>query len=88
MLELETKYSLVYSMFNDNVYHTVRWIDKYWAGWWTKLKIEQVMMHSLKNRGGLTRESGINETERTMWIFSSHCYAGIHDQSNWHKTSN
>ena len=46
------------------------------------------MMHSLKNRGGLTRGSGINETERTMWICSSHRYAGIYDQSNWHKTSN
>ena len=31
MLELETQYPLVYSMFND-VYHTVRRIDKYWAG--------------------------------------------------------
>ena len=72
MLELET-------MFNDNGYHTVRQSDKFWAGLWTDLIIEQVMMRSHKSRGGLTRGRGIHKTVRTMWICSSHRCAGIHE---------
>ena len=37
----------------------------------------QVIMHSIKSRGGLTRGGGIDKTVRTIWICSSHCYAGI-----------
>ena len=66
-------------MFNDNGYYTVQQSDKFWAGLWTGLIIEQVMMYSLKSRGGLTKGRGINKTVRTMWFCSSHCCGGIHE---------
>ena len=72
MLELETQYPWVYSMFNDNSYHTVRQSDKFWVVLWADIIIEQVMMHSLQSKGGLTRGRGISKTVRTMWICSSH----------------
>ena len=37
---------------------------RYWAGLWTDLIIEQVMMQSIKSRGGLTRGRRITETVR------------------------
>ena len=61
MLELETLYPWVYSMFND-AYHTARQSDRFWAGLLTDLIIEQNMMRSLKSRAGLTRMC-INATE-------------------------
>ena len=76
MLELETQHPWVYSMFNDNTYHTVRQSDKFLAGLWTNLIIEQVML-SLKSRGDLLRGRAINETVRSVWICSSHRCTGI-----------
>ena len=70
MRELETQYPRVYSMFQD-IYHTVRQRDKFLAGLWTKLIIEQVMP-SLKSRGDVLRRRAINETVRSVWISSSH----------------
>ena len=78
-LELETLYPWVYSMFSDNGYHTVQQSNKFRAGLWTDLIIEQVIMHSIKSRGGLTRGGGIDKTVRTIWICSSHCYAVIQE---------
>ena len=37
MLELETLYPWVYSVFNDNGYHAVRQSNKFRAGLWTDL---------------------------------------------------
>ena len=78
MLELETKYPWVYSMFNNNGYNTVRRNDKFWAGLWTDLITVQNMMRSRKSRVSPTRGRSINETVRTMWIYSSRRCAGIH----------
>ena len=36
-------------------YHTVRRSERLWAGLWTDIVIEPVLMRSLKSRGGLTR---------------------------------
>ena len=77
-LELETQYPWVYCMFNDNGYHTVPQSNNFRPGLWTNLIIEQVNMHSIKSRGGLTR-GGIDKTVRTIWIYSSHRYAGIQE---------
>lgn len=41
--------------------HVVRKSDRYWASLSTDLVIEQVLMRSLKNTGGLTRGSGLTE---------------------------
>ena len=50
MLELLTKYPWVHMHFS-NGFHTVRHGDRYWAGLWTDMVIEQVLMRSLKSRG-------------------------------------
>ena len=52
---------------------------KYWAGLWTHLVIEQVMMRSIKSCGGLTRGRGVTESVRLQWICSMHKCAAIHD---------
>ena len=41
--------------------------------------IEQVMMKSLKSRGGLTRGRGMTESVRHNWINSMHKCASVHD---------
>ena len=79
MLELETNYPWVYDNFLNCGYHTVRRTDRFWAGLWTDLIIEQVMMRSLKSRGGLSGGRGVTESVRMMWIHSMHRCAGIHN---------
>ena len=48
-------YPWVYKCFTDHGLHTIRRSDRFWAGLLKDLIIEQVMMRSLKSRGGLTR---------------------------------
>ena len=50
-----------------------------WGGLWSDLIIEQVMMRSLKSRGGLTRGRGVTETVRLTWIHSMHGAASVHN---------
>ena len=79
MLELKTTYPWVYKSFAENGYHTVRRSNRFWGGLWPDLIIEQVMMRSIKSRGGLTRGRGITESVRTQWISSMHRCAGVHN---------
>ena len=79
MKDLHLNFPWVYSCFKEKGYHTVRRSDRYWAGLWTDLIIEQVMMRSLKSRGGLTRGRGITESVRLLWLGSMHRCAGVHD---------
>ena len=65
MLELDIQYPWVYAKNFEHGYHIVRRSDRFWAGLWTDLIIEQVMMSSLKSRGGLTRGRGVTESVRT-----------------------
>ena len=60
-------------------YHTVRRSERLWAGLWTDIVIEQVLMRSLKSRGGLTRGRGMTESVRQQWVYSMHACAAIHD---------
>ena len=46
------------------LYHTVRRSERLWAGLWTHIVIEQVLMRSLKSPGGLTRGRGMTESVR------------------------
>ena len=62
MLELPAGHHWLYEQFTEHDYHTVRQIDRYWAGLWTDLIIEQVTIRSIKSRVGLTRGRGIMET--------------------------
>ena len=50
----------------------------FWAGMWTDLTIEQVMMRSIKSRGGLTRGCGATKSVRTLWTNSTHRISGKH----------
>ena len=50
-----------------------------WAGLWTDLTIEQVMMRCIKSRGGLTRGRGITEAVRLLWVYSMQNCAEVYD---------
>ncbi len=92
MRELPTDYPWLYHCFAEQGFHTVRRSSRLWAGLWTDLTIEQVMMRSLKSHGGLTRERGVTETVRLQWIYSLHKCAAVHNAMTTatnlkHKTS-
>ena len=69
----------LYEQFSQHGYHTVRRSNRYWAGLSTDLAIEQIMMRSIKSRGGLTRGRGFTETVRLMWILSMHKCGEVFD---------
>ncbi|KAL8576695.1 hypothetical protein ACOMHN_025170 [Nucella lapillus] len=69
MLELPERHPDVYQRFLEG-HHSVRRSERYWAGLSSDLVIEQVLMRSLKSNGGLTRGSGMGETERLVWLLS------------------
>ena len=79
MLELSTKYPWAYANFSEHRYHTVRHSDRYWAGLWTDLIIEQVLIRSLKSREGLTRGRGVTESVRILLTNSMHRCARVHN---------
>ena len=79
MLELSTDYPWLYAKFATNRYHTVRRSNRFWAGLWTDLIIEQVLMRTIKSRGGLTRGRGVTESVRVMWVNSMHRCASVHN---------
>ena len=61
MYQLPTDHPWLYHCFIEQGFHAVRRSSRYWAGLWTDLIIEQVMMRSIKGRGGLTRGRGMTE---------------------------
>ena len=79
ILELSTDYPWLYTKFATNGYHTVRRSNRFWAGLWTDLIIEQVLMRTIKSRGGLTRGRGVTESVRVMWVNSMHRCASVHN---------
>ena len=79
MRELPTDHPWLYRCFTEQGFHTVRRSNRVWAGLWTDLVIEQVMMRSIKSRGGLTRGRGVTKTVRLQWIYSMHKCAAVHD---------
>ena len=70
MNELPEKHPWLHTQFEKGL-HTVRRSDRYWAGLWTDLVIEQALMRAVKSRGGLTRGRGIPEAVRLLWVHSS-----------------
>ena len=92
MLELPSSYPWVYKKFNTDGYHVIRRSDRFWAGLWSDLVIEQVLMRSLKSRGGLTRGRCVTESVRMMWTNIMHRCADMHNAmttltGHQHKTS-
>jgi len=69
MQSLDTIHPDVYQNFMSGL-HVIRRSDRCWAGLSTDLVIEQVLMRSLKTTGGLTRGTGISETQRLVWLLS------------------
>ena len=79
MLDLEITFPWVHAKFKEGGFHTVRRSERFWAGLWTDLIIEQVMTRSIKSRGGLTRGCGITVSVRTLWINTAHRCSSVHD---------
>ena len=79
MLDLSSDHPWLYQCFIEHGFHTVRRSNRYWAGLWTDLAIEQVLMRSIKSRGGLTRGRGLTESVCLQWIYSMHKCAGVHE---------
>ena len=92
MRELPDKHLWVYQKF-INGHHAVCRSSKYWAGLWTDLCVEQVLMQSMKSQGGLTRGRGMTKSIRHQWVYSMcHC-AAVHEAmssltNSHHLTSN
>ena len=76
MQKLPTSHTRLYSIFVEDGFHTVRWSPRQWSGLWTDLIIEQVLMRSLKSRGGLTRGRG-TESVRHQWVYTMHACATV-----------
>ena len=80
MEDLPHSHPWLYEKLATEKHFTVRRRDRYWAGLWTDLTIEQVLMKSIKSRGGLTRGRGMSEETRLLWIHSMHQCASIHNE--------
>ncbi len=50
-----------------------------WAGLFTDLIIEQVLMISINTHGGLTRGKGMTENQRLVWVLSMPVCASINE---------
>ena len=79
MSELPIKHPDLHQQFSEFSAHAIRRSDKSWAGLWSDLVIEQVMMRSIKSSGGLTRGRGFSETTRNQWVLTAHQSAAINE---------
>eukprot|EP00794_Sanderia_malayensis_P002757 gene2757-3187_t len=61
--------------------HTVRRTTKNWAGIWTDLSIEQILMKSLKGRSGVIGK-GITENVMNVWTKTMHRCAEVTETMN------
>ncbi|KAK3924286.1 Leucine--tRNA ligase [Frankliniella fusca] len=62
MLSLETTMSaLEFHKFTSEGFFTIRRTNKFWAGTWSDMIIEQVLMKWMKSRGGLTHGRGVSD---------------------------
>ena len=84
MLDLPNEHPWLHRCFTEEGYHTVRRSDRFWAGLWTDLVIEQVMMRSIKSRGGLTQGRRFTDTVRLMWVHSQCSYVWRRSKCNDH----
>ena len=79
MSELETNYPWVYIGFATHGYHTVRRSDRCWAGLWSDLIIEQVLMQFFKSRRCQTTGRGVTESVNLTWLKSMYWCAEVHE---------
>ena len=69
MEKLEEKHPHINARFMDGLF-VLRRSDSYWAGVFSDLYIEKVLMGSIKSVGGLTRGRGYEESTRLTWLLS------------------
>ena len=79
MLDSEKNYPWSYHQFNEKGFHCIRQKDKFRAGLWTDLVIEQTMMRSIKSLGGLTRGREMDESRWKIWISTLHSCAAAEE---------
>lgn len=72
MLDLSQTHPWLYEHLSAKSLHAVRRTERTWAGLSTDLVIEQVMMRSVKSRGGLTQGRGMTDSVRLLWVKSMH----------------
>ena len=73
MNDLPSTFPDLHEQFTHNGYHVVRRSDRFWNGIWTDMSIEQMLMRSLKTRGGLIRGRGMTENVMLTWIGYTRC---------------
>ena len=57
-------------LFAESGYFTIRRSDKFWAGVWSDMTIEPVLMRAIKTSGGLTGGRGLSDSTVARWIKS------------------
>jgi len=77
MTDLPNTHPWLHQQFMAGGFHSIRRSDRFWAGLSTDLTIEQVMMRSIKSRGGLTHGRGMSE--RLMWVSCINNFGMVHD---------
>ena len=77
-MQLLSDYPWLYQCFIEKGYHTICRSSRFWAGLWTDLTIEQVMIRSIKSHGGLTSGRVLTESVCLQWVYSMHKCAAIH----------
>ena len=75
MKELPINFPDLYAQFTHIGYHTVRRSNRFWSGIWTDFAIKQVLMRSLKIRGGLTCGRGMTQNVTLTWVHTMHACA-------------
>ena len=78
MDKLEETHPYVYSKFLEGLF-VIRQTKSYWAGIFSDLCIEQVLMGSIKSVGGLTRGRGFEESTRLVWLLSMPVCGEVHN---------
>ncbi len=68
MSELEDKMATDEFRQFTSGYFTVRRSERVWAGVWTDMTIEQVLMKAMKTSGGLVRGRGMTDSVLSRWV--------------------
>ncbi len=70
MQNLEESHPHVYNKFVDGFF-VLRRSDRYWAGIYSDLFIEEVLIRNVKAVGGLTRGRGFEQSASLLWLLST-----------------
>lgn len=68
MINLESRLTPEeFKLFTEEGYFTIRRSDKFWAGVWSDMTVEQTLMRAMKMSGGLTHGRGTTDSVLTKW---------------------